>query len=825
MSMNVEGNPFRELFDRVPIGLYRTTPSGDIIDVNPALLKMLGYEDKESLLKEEACSVYADPQLREQWLAEMEEHDTVSGFEGEWRRRDGSVLWVEENAHALRDEQGNILLYEGSAEDITARRLLELRLAQEKARFEQLFAAAPEAIVLCNNNAVVQRINAEFTRLFGYSEEEAAGHEIDELVADGIEAVQQEADQVTDSIASGEITFLESIRHRKDGSHVHVSILGKPVVVDEKHVGLYAIYRDISERVEMQEQLAKESARFEQLFASSPEAVVLCKNDGTVTRANQEFYRLFGHAPEEVIGRKIDEVVATNLNGLQDEANAITQQIVDGQSSFVETQRRRKDGSLIHVSILGKPIEIEGEQVGVYGIYRDITARKEAELALLEESARFEQLFASSPEAVVLCDNDGSVRRANQEFYNMFGFAPETVIGRHIDDVVATDLNGLQDEANAITQQIADGQASFVETRRCRSDGSLFDVSILAKPIEVDGQQVALYGIYRDITTRKNAERALKTSRRKVEQLHDAADALGAVENEEDVYRITCEAAEQVLGFSLGMLCIADEEGFLCRAVSSQVEMDELRRTQMDPVGVAVQAMEEGHPIIVNGVMPKTLPAGIPRSSKSLICAPIGDLGVFQAASQKTNAFSEEDGSLLAILLGHTFVAVSRLRLQVELIKQARHDALTGVFNRHYFNELIAQEVMRSSRYNHPIGLLMIDVDRFKEINDNYGHNVGDMVLKEIAVVLQETVRKTDMIVRYGGDEFLVVLTETGEDAEEAAERVREAVNGSEKLREISGFHVSVSVGSIFWKPQDGTPIEEALAAADSRMYDDKRSH
>jgi diguanylate cyclase (GGDEF)-like protein len=340
----------------------------------------------------------------------------------------------------------------------------------------------------------------------------------------------------------------------------------------------------------------------------------------------------------------------------------------------------------------------------------------------------------------------------------------------------------------------------------------------------IGDDQVAVYGIYRDISARKAAEAALARSHAKVEQLHDAADALGAAESEEEIYQITCDAAERVLGFSLGVLCIAEGDEFICQAVSSTLEMTDLGRSPVNPEGIAVQALDTGHPVIVNDPAPELLPMGIPRTARALICAPIGDIGIFQAASLVPDAFSEEDGRLLAILLGHTSVGIGRLRLQQELIRQARHDALTGVFNRHYFNELIAQEVLRSSRYNHPIGLLMIDVDRFKEINDRYGHQTGDMVLQEIASVLTETVRKSDMIVRYGGDEFLVVLTETGQDAEEAASRVRLAVRASEKLRQISGFDVTVSVGSIFWKPGDGTPIEEALATADSRMYDDKNA-
>ncbi len=564
-----EAARLKGLFDRVPIGLYCTTPSGRIIDVNEALLRMLGYSDKKSFLGEAAHTVYADASARERWLSEMEEKDTVSGFETQWRRGDGTLIWVEENAHALRNPDGIIVQYEGSAQDITTRRVAEAQLSEEKARFEQLFSSAPEA-------------------------------------------------------------------------------------------------------------------------------VVLCQNDGIVLRANEEFLRLFGYVLDEVLGHDIDQLVAPDAHALRTEAKGITQQIADGETSFVETVRRRRDGQPVAVSILGKPILLDGDQIAVYGIYRDITARKAAEAAL-------------------------------------------------------------------------------------------------------------------------------ETSHRKVEQLHEAADALGAAKDEETIYRITCESAERVLGFSLGVLCVMEGQEFVCRAVSSKIELEELGRTRMDPAGIAVQALECGQPIIVNDPSPDKLPRGIPPSSRSLICAPIGDIGIFQAASQEPDAFSHEDGRLLAILLGHTAVGVSRLRLQGELVRQARHDALTGVFNRHYFNELIAQEVLRSSRYDHPIGLLMIDVDRFKEINDRYGHQTGDMVLQEIAAVLQATVRATDMIVRYGGDEFLIVLTETGEDAEEAAIRVRSAVTGSAKLRKISGFDVTVSVGSIFWHPETGTPIEEALAAADSRMYDDKR--
>jgi len=818
-----DGTRYQELFERVPIGLYRTTPDGAILDVNPALIRMLGYADRASFLEHAAESVYVRNEDRNRFLAELEANGTIAGFDAEWLRTDGSVIWVEENAHAVRDAHGRILHYEGSAEDITARRTAEARLAEERAHFEQLFAASPEAVVLCANDATVLRVNEEFTRLFGYSEDEAIGHNVDELVAEGLNGLHEHACDVTGSIAGGETTHVETKRRRKDGAIIDVSILGRSIVVDGEQVALYAIYRDIGERVAMERKLAEERARFEQLFAASPEAVVLCANDATVLRVNEEFTQLFGYKEDEAVGRNIDELVAEGLNGLHEHACDVTDSIAGGETTHVETKRRRKDGAIIDVSILGRSIVVDGKQIALYAIYRDIGERVAMERKLAEERAHFEQLFAASPEAIVLCANDGSIVRLNEEFTRLFGYTAEDAIGRNVDELVAPTSNGLHDEAKGITAGIAEGRSSFVETRRRTKDGRLIDVSILGKPILIDGDQIAVYGIYRDISARVEAEATLAATRQKVERLHDAAVALGEAETEDEVYRATVDAAERVLGFSHGVLQILDDGVPVCRAASSRVKVESPPEFAADAAAVVARSLDAGEPILVDDPAPETLPNGLPATSRSLICAPIGEVGVFQAASPEPGAFSAEDGRLLSILLSHTAVAVSRLQLQGELIVQARHDALTGVFNRHYFNELISQEVLRSSRYDHPIGLVMTDVDRFKEINDRYGHQVGDVVLQEIASVLRETVRSTDMIVRYGGDEFLVVLTETGENSEEVADRIQHAVHDNEKLRQISGFRVTVSVGSIFWHPRADFPIEEALARADARMYEDKR--
>jgi len=116
---------YRNLFERVPVGLYRTTPEGQVLDVNPALAQMLGYPDRESLLAINVIDGYVNPQDRKQWQALIEHKEAVSEFETCWRRYDGTVIWVRDSARTIRHANGRVLCYEGAVEDITDRKRAE----------------------------------------------------------------------------------------------------------------------------------------------------------------------------------------------------------------------------------------------------------------------------------------------------------------------------------------------------------------------------------------------------------------------------------------------------------------------------------------------------------------------------------------------------------------------------------------------------------------------------------------------------------------------------------------------------------------------------
>ena len=258
------------------------------------------------------------------------------------------------------------------------------------------------------------------------------------------------------------------------------------------------------------------------------------------------------------------------------------------------------------------------------------------------------------------------------------------------------------------------------------------------------------------------------------------------------------------------------------KATSSAVPSGASQESELKKGGLAAKTYRTKETTVFGRI--EDVPEAAPTQTefKSGISTPVGDIGVFQVASTNANAFTDGDARLLELLLSYTAEAVKRIRLQQELEHQAIKDPLTGAYNRRYFNERIGEEIERSRRYNHPIAFLMIDIDGFKKINDTCGHQMGDKVLQAVANVLHQQVRDNDLVIRYGGDEFLIVLPETDGKLEVIRERIQQAVARTNKENSSLDFPVTLSIGAAHWQPEDDLPIEQVLASADERMYEEK---
>ena len=170
--------------------------------------------------------------------------------------------------------------------------------------------------------------------------------------------------------------------------------------------------------------------------------------------------------------------------------------------------------------------------------------------------------------------------------------------------------------------------------------------------------------------------------------------------------------------------------------------------------------------------------------------------------------------------LEHRFLRKENERLFAEVQRLAVTDPLTGLFNRHKFDEAITTEVERASRYDRPLSLLMIDMDNLKDINDTYGHPAGDKVLAQVGEIVRDQLRKLDLPVRFGGDEFLILLPEADI---HVAVKVAERVNRRIAALAIQDTPISASVGAVQWRTEFGSP-QGFLHAVDEALYQAKRA-
>lgn len=172
---------YRRLFDEIPMGLFQRTLDGRLLDVNKAMVEMLGYPDRHTLLETHFSDLYMDPSDGFRWTEEISTRGAVLDFVVRLRRHDGQVIWVRENTRLVQDETGAGLFFGGSLEDITARILSERALRENEERFRSVTESAPFAILVMNDQGTIQYWNETAREIFGHAAEEALGRKIDFL--------------------------------------------------------------------------------------------------------------------------------------------------------------------------------------------------------------------------------------------------------------------------------------------------------------------------------------------------------------------------------------------------------------------------------------------------------------------------------------------------------------------------------------------------------------------------------------------------------------------------------------------------------------------
>jgi diguanylate cyclase (GGDEF)-like protein len=214
------------------------------------------------------------------------------------------------------------------------------------------------------------------------------------------------------------------------------------------------------------------------------------------------------------------------------------------------------------------------------------------------------------------------------------------------------------------------------------------------------------------------------------------------------------------------------------------------------------------------------------KGAQSELCLPLisyGEkLGVLALEGEHPQDFSNYELDALTAVADIFAVAIKNCQHFEAARQLAYRDGLTGVFNRRFFEERVLEEIERCKRYNSELAVLMIDIDQFKAVNDNFGHMLGDEVLKLVAQIFTQQLRKTDVICRYGGEEFVILLPQLGRDRVlEVAEKLRRLVHACPFPGVATPVSVSMGISHF---PENGDTRNELIAAADSALYTAKQS-
>ncbi|HKB65592.1 MAG TPA: PAS domain S-box protein [Pyrinomonadaceae bacterium] len=602
---------YRDIFEHAGEGIFQSTPEGRYISANPALARIHGFDSAEELIRnctDISREIYAEPERREEFKSLLEQQGMVRGFEHQVIRKDGSRIWLTVNARVVRDAQGKVLYYEGTAQDINERKLAEARSGAFATLALRLSGAMTQ---LDAAKIIADTANELFSwdscNLDLYDE---GAHVIHPLL--NMDTINGERIDVTDTIAELKPTprsrrIIElgpELTLRKepvnfdddsipfgDTSRPSASLMGVPICQADTVIGLLSIHsyapdayddadlRDLQalaaycgealNRVRTEESLGKSEERYRELFENAKDAYYVHDLNGRYISVNRAAEKLSGYPRAEILGQRFSDFIAPEH--LEVVSHNLCRKLIDEGETKYEIEVVAKDGRRVPVEVSSHLIYENGVAVCVQGTARDITERKRAEEALRQSEREYRGLFENAHDAILIFDPESEiVLEVNQRACEVYGIGRSEFVGLSLASI-STDV---ERGRLVINETLKLGMSHDFETVQRRGDGTEMFLHLNSSVVEYNGK-IAIQSINRDITEQKRAEEALRQSEERFSKAFHSSPAALSIALLEDgrllevnaaFLRMTGFGREEVIGRSTLELGLWDSQHWLMMA-------------------------------------------------------------------------------------------------------------------------------------------------------------------------------------------------------------------------------------------------------------------
>jgi diguanylate cyclase (GGDEF)-like protein/PAS domain S-box-containing protein len=460
----------------------------------------------------------------------------------------------------------------------------------------------------------------------------------------------------------------------------------------------------------------------------------------------------------------------------------------------------------------------------------DIAIRRETEEALRISQENLTKAFHASPDAILITRlRDGRLLDVNDGFCRLMEYLREEAL-----DSSTIQLSlwaDPHDRDRMIAALTGEGRVHNSEYEFRKKSGEILHCLVSAETIDLGGEPHIL-SIVRDIS---ELHRAREILRLRLNLWEYSAD-----HTVDELMQKALDDIEALTGSAISFyhFVMEDEKTLALQTWSTRTEREfcqaegKGRHYGLDLAGVWADAIRLRKPVIHNDFasLPgrKGMPEGHAAVHRELVVPTIlgGQIVSVLGIGNKPSPYDERDAALLDSIADIIWTIVDHKRtdekihgLQRRLEEMAVHDPLTGLFNRHYLDITLNRELARAAREKYAVSFVMIDIDHFKQVNDTFGHKAGDAVLRDLAAILLKSSRVSDIVFRYGGEEFLAVLPKVKVDsAFRVAEKWRTGFHDATVLLEYGGVQVTVSCGIAVF-PAHGTSAADLIAKADQALY------